>query len=314
MTPSSGTENRPATTFAPGALRPLIESWQLSLRAANKSAKTIDGYSEAALQLAAFLDDVGMPSNVDALSREHCEAFIVSLYDAGKSPATVSNRFRALQQLFKWLQAEGEIARNPMANMTSPKVPEKLVPVLDDAQLRALFKTCSGASFNDVRDRALLFVLLDTGLRRAECSGLRLDDIDRHSMTLRVVRKGRREALVPVGAKAMSAVDRYLRARARHPRAEFNNALWLGHRGPITDSGIAQIVEKRGEKAGIQGLHAHALRHTFAHHWLADGGGESDLMQLAGWRSRQMLNRYGASAANERARDAHRQHSLGDRL
>ena len=111
--------------------------------------------------------------------------------------------------------------------------------------------------------------------------------------------------MCPFGRKTAVALDRYRRARATHKEAH-SDALWLGQHAPITDSAIRQIVRKRGRQAGIQGLHPHQLRYTFASGWLADGGSETDLMRLAGWKSRAMLQRYGASVDDERAREAHK--------
>src|SRR6185503_14614420 len=120
----------------------------------------------------------------------------------------------------------------------------------------------------------------------------------------------RRPRAVPFGSKAGIALERYVRERAKHAPAG-ETALWIGslRKDALTGSGIAQMLERRCEEAQLPHIHPHQFRHTFSHEWMASGGSETDLMRLNGWTSRQMLSRYGASAADERAREAHRKNS-----
>jgi len=180
-------------------------------------------------------------------------------------------------------------------------------------QIKALLKTCEGKIFEQRRDHAILRLFLDSGMGRAGLATLSLSDADFDQSVVVVFAKVRRPRSCPYGRKTAVALDRYLRERARHSRA-YLDALWLGQRAAMSDSGISQIVEKRGLQAGIDGLHPHQLRHTFALGWLAQGGNEIDLMGFAGWRSGAMLQRYGASVADERARGALKRLRLGDRF
>jgi integrase/recombinase XerC len=291
----------------------LLDSFTLALDAEGKSPKTVENYSRAVVAFARWLHAHDLVDDVTAVRADDVRGWLVSL-KGNVSPSTEYRNYSGARQFLAWCVREGELDVSPMVNVRPPKVPEPHTVMLTADQMRALLADCAGKDFVSRRDTAIVMVLADTGLRRAELSALTLDDLDLRARVAYVVGKGRRPRTVPFGARTAQALDRYLRLRRQHAMAD-RPSLWLAEkgRGVLTHDGIRQMLHRRGESIGVR-VHAHMFRHGFADAWLRAGGSPNDLQELAGWRSPQMVNRYAAANRAERAREAYRRLSPMDSL
>lgn len=281
----------------------LLESWRLSLH--DKRPRTVDLYVTEAARFVAWLVDhdrpAGAPGDLLGVTRQDVEAWIADQQAAGRARATIRNRWIALRNLYGWLVDEDELDASPLAKVTVPRPDPPPPAVLSDDDMRALLRACEGRRFEDRRDTALIRLLAATGLRVSEACSLTLDDVDL-SLRLAVVRsgKGDKARMVRFDPATSAALDRYKRLRARH-RFAHRPEFWIGHRGPLTRKGVPAILDKRAAMAGIAHVHAHQLRHSWAHRWLANGGTEGDLQRLGGWANAEVMRRYGAAQAVDRA-------------
>ena len=293
-------------------LQDLQRSFLRHLRAEGRSPNTLRLYGQAVTFFSRWLESQGREATLEELNRPAIREWLAVLSDTHE-PGTVKVRYRGLHRFCSWLVDEGELPDNPMSTLSPPTLQMKPVPVISDDELAALLKACNGKEFNDRRDEALIRLLLDCGVRISEACGLRLDQLDLDQGMAIVNGKGSKVRPVYFSARTARALDRYVRIRARHRWAHLD-ALFLTQRGALSPDGARDRVKIRGTMAGITDLHPHRFRHTFAHDFLINGGGERDLKRLAGWSSDAMLERYGASAADARAKAAAQRLKRGDRV
>jgi integrase/recombinase XerD len=227
------------------------------MAAEGKAPRTIRNYIEAVRWFAAACILTGTDKRrweeVDKADLRRWVVRLLSEY----STAHAGNQFRAVRRFLRWLAIE-EDRPDPVKGLRAPTVKVGLVPVFASEELSALRRACQGRSFADRRDAAVLAVFEATGIRLSELAGIRYcpDDPERGDLNLygrdiRVFGKGGKPRIVTISYEAARSLDRYLRARAKHPQAG-RPELWLGAhgRGPLTSAGIYQLVARRGEQAG----------------------------------------------------------------
>jgi site-specific recombinase XerD len=291
-------------------LAALMSSWDLALRSQNKSAHTLRKYLAG---VRFFLEWCSANDHAPTLERNLVSSWVAFMLESGAEPSTAQARLLSLKGFSKWLFDEGELDADPLLGMKPPKLDVKVVEALTDDQLRALIKACVGKEFHDRRDEAIVRLMAETGLRAAELCALTVADVDLNQGIAMVQRgKGGKGRVVPFGPQTGTALDRYVRARRRHPLAD-NPALWLGERGrTFSYYGLYRMLNDRAGRAGIGALNPHRLRNTYATRWLAAGGSEGGLMSVAGWSRRDMIDRYTRATAASRAADESRNLKLGD--
>lgn len=292
------------------ALLFLIDDYLDTLALRDRSVHTIRAYRQTLRAFASFAGDTA-PHEI---THRVVARFLASVRNTGASSATVHKRYADLRSFFVWCLQEGEVNTNPMDRIERPRRTQAPVPLAEPDTIRALLALEWKTSFLTARNRAMILTCLDTGVRVSELCAMRLEDYDtaHNRVTVRGA-KGSGTRVVPLGKAAVVAVRRYLRARARSTHAD-NPALWLGQRGDMSTSAIRMILRRACRDAGVAHVYPHQLRHTFAHHFRLNGGGDGDLMYLAGWSSPAMLRRYGASGAAVRAAQAHAKFSPADGL
>jgi integrase/recombinase XerD len=259
------------------------------------SPHTLRNYEKAVRQYLAFCDDNDLP-------RDLSKPILIKFMAAQTGSASYAALVLSELKIFAKFIAEEEGADvSSVLSVKPPKVDQTVVADVPTDDVKAMLKACDGPTLNDRRDKAALALFIDTGMRRAEMSGLDVSDVDVRECTVVIRRgkggKGRRSQF---SAATAAHLDRYMRSRKQAGCDPRSGALWVGAQGkPVGYNTIDQALRRRAAAAGVEGFHLHRLRHSMAVNWMSGGGSQITLMAQAGWSSQTMVGRY-VKAANER--------------
>ncbi len=244
----------------------------------NYSAHTLLNYKLDLLDFKKFCAGLDLEKVDYLLLRK----YLAVLKQKGLGNRSVGRRLSALRSFFRFLTREGNLKLNPILMLSSPKLDKHLPAFMTEEEVAKLIESAFPKDNKDVqgmRDRAILETFYSSGLRISELVSLSLDDIDFISGIIKVMGKGKKERIVPIGNAALAAIKKYIDSRKKNSPALFLNK----NSGRITTRGVRNIVEKYLQIAGIKhGLSPHTLRHSFATHLLNRGADLRTVQELLG--------------------------------
>ncbi|MCL5265967.1 MAG: tyrosine-type recombinase/integrase [Chloroflexi bacterium] len=289
-------------------LERLIEHFRLFNRTENKSPRTVEWYDENLQLFLHWLQRCGKSTLLGDLDIHIVREFIINQQDrtikhenhpfapptpGGFSSHTIQSRVRALRSFFHWLKREGYAETHILEDLKVPKVQKNLVEILSEEEIRAILGAIDRNTANGARNYAIVWIFLDTGLRCSELTNLKYEDTHIEEGYLRVLGKGNKERVVPVGANGQRIILRYRDHFRPQPNGAAINNFFLSLDGqPLTVNSVEQILGRLGKRAGVKRLHPHLLRHTFATRYLINGGDVFTLQRILGHTTLAMVNQY----------------------
>ena len=296
-------------TIQPATLEHLIAGYQLCATTEGKSPNAIAIVTNSVSYFQGFLISQGISTDVTQISQYELRAFILHLrqkrcfsnhrfnhvQDRGLSGHTINCYLRSLRIFFSWLVSEGIIEANPFSRVKIPRPSRKVIPTFSDSQIQQLLDAVDTRTTEGYRDYTIILILLDTGIRVSELCYLKLDDAWLEDGMLKILGKGNKERLIPIGKQVQRRLWRYINRYRPEPAMPSCNLLFLTREGrPLTKDRVEKILTRYGRKAGLTGVRCspHTLRHSAAVRFLRNGGDVFSLQRLLGHASLEMTRRY----------------------
>ena len=286
----------------------LIQGYSLCARTEAKSPNTIAIVISSVRYLDDFLIARGLSSDVMRIGAKEIRAFIAYLQQKrcfsnhpyskaqqrGLSGHTVNTYMRSIRAFWSWLVEEEIVASNPFSKLKIPKPPKKVIATFSESQFELLLGVITNSA-EGYRDMVIMLLLLDTGLRVNELIGLKIDDVWLEEGIIKVLGKGSKERLVPIGKQIRKLLWRYISQYRPEPaRPNLANLFLTWDGRPLSKNRVDSIMKHYGKMAGLTGIRCspHTLRHTFAISYLRNGGDVFSLQKILGHSSLEMTRRY----------------------
>ena len=296
-------------------LEEAVEEFLLSCCADGLSPRTVEWHRSHLKRLVSYLD-----KDVAAISAHDIRDFVAYVrnrscryvghpthppIEGGVSIVTIHGCMRSVKRFFRWLEKEGVISENPAARLRLPKLPSRVPKGIAPSDFRKLLACCNGNKVQELRDRAIVLFLADTGCRAGEVCSLKVEDLNLDEGIALVRGKGRKERMVAMSQTTCEALKAYLEVR---PKGK-GEQVFIGQRGPLTVSGLSQVMRRLKKKAGVSGCcNPHSFRHGFAREWLMSGGDMASLSDLLGHADIETTKVYSVFRMME-LKAKHNQHS-----
>jgi len=301
-----GVKSKKIATTSLG-LRELIAWYQISNQADGKSPRTITWYTEMLMSFFRYMKAELKCNDLSAFNIENIRSYIIHLQNRQKyqghpftpqqvkllSASTVQCHVRALKAFASWAYAEGYTDQNILANLKLPKAPSKVMEPLTPQEVKKVVSSINRGVYSGERNHALVVTLLDSGLRASEAAGITLDNLNLQDGFIKVIGKGDKERIVPIGKFVQVELLHYIEKVRPQPYYGDCDKLFLSRGGkPITVNTVKLVFSRLTRSSGVDRLHAHLCRHTFAINYLLNGGDIFSLRVILGHSTLEMVNHY----------------------
>ena len=288
-------------------LAELTDYYELCNRSEGKSPKTVQWYTMNLKQFRKYLQCRSLPETIDQIDIKILREYILYLqrrqrYEgSGVTPpqkgplasATVHGHVRTIRAFYSWLVREELVSHNLGKALKPPKILKKLITTLSDDEISSIMAGLNSNMPMDFRNQTIFEILFDTGLRISELINLRMEGLHLNEGFIKVVGKGNKERLVPLGTNAQKTLNKYLfRFRPTPASQEITNVFLSAEGYPMTVNSMKLMFNNLAKRANVPRLHAHLCRHTFATRYLINGGNVFALQQILGHSTLDMVRNY----------------------